>query len=413
MFVAGAHHADVGGSLVIVDPARTGLDARTGEDDFGAVETLTPDVCFPEAPGWPESYFHSPWPLSENYYLVSFSFDPLPGMGPDVKEDTETGIYLLDRFGNMELLYREEGFSCMYPIPLRPRTVPPVVPSVLNPDLGDEGEFVLTDVNRSHFAQPGTRRIRELRIFQILPKSETHIANQPRIGYANAESARLLLGTVPVESDGSAYFRAPARKPLTFQAVDENGRAVQGMRSVTYLQPGERRGCVGCHEPPGTAPSVRRPLATQREPSRIQPGPDGSRPWSFPRLVQPVLDRHCVGCHDGTKEEGSKSFNLTGGPSEEFTVSYQDLKPYVHWYEWGDQSIRPVVTKPGEMPSSKSPLAHVLDDANHSGSVQLSEDARRRIYLWLDGNASFYGSYSGRERLAQRNGEDIPVPELQ
>ena len=80
MFVAGAHHAAVGGSLVIVDPSRTALDPKTGEDDFGAIETLTPEVCFPEAPGWPGSYFHSPWPLSEDYFLVSFSFDPLPGM---------------------------------------------------------------------------------------------------------------------------------------------------------------------------------------------------------------------------------------------------------------------------------------------------------------------------------------------
>ena len=101
---------------------------------------------------------------------------------------------------------------------------------------------------------PADRPIRELRVYQVLPKETTHIANQPRIGIANAESARMLLGSVPVEADGSAYFRAPAGKPLYFQAVDAEGRAVQSMRSVTYLQPGERRGCVGCHETPGTAP---------------------------------------------------------------------------------------------------------------------------------------------------------------
>jgi len=253
-FLAGAHHADVGGSLVIFDPAKEKLDAKSGEDDFQSIEVLTPEVCFPEAPGWPDSYFHSPWPLSENYFLVSFSFDPLPGMGPRVNKDTETGIYYFDRFGNLELLYREKGISSIYPIPLSPRPKPAVIPPVQNPDLGDEGEFILADVNRSMFAMPTDRSLRELRIYQVLPKTHNHIANQPRIGHANAESARMLLGSVPVEKDGSAYFRAPAWKPIYFQAVDAFGKAVQTMRSVTYLQPGERRSCVGCHETRGNVP---------------------------------------------------------------------------------------------------------------------------------------------------------------
>ena len=68
-FIAGAHHANVGGSIVIVDPKSTGLDPQTGQDDFKSIEALTPEICFPEASGWPKSYYHSPWPLSENYFL--------------------------------------------------------------------------------------------------------------------------------------------------------------------------------------------------------------------------------------------------------------------------------------------------------------------------------------------------------
>jgi len=128
VFVAGAHHADVGGSLVIFDPTREEMDPLTGQDRFEAIETLTPEVCFPEAPGWPKSYFHSPWPLSEDYFLVSFSFEPLPGMGPKVKKDTMTGLYTFDRFGNLELLYRDPDISSMYPIPLTPRRRPPIPP---------------------------------------------------------------------------------------------------------------------------------------------------------------------------------------------------------------------------------------------------------------------------------------------
>jgi len=414
-FLAGAHHADVGGSLVLLDPHRIALDPETGQDRFEAIEVLTPEVCFPEAPGWPDSYFHSPWPLSEDYFLVAFSFDPLPGMGPNVKEDTKTGLYYFDRFGNMELLYREEGISSMYPIPLEARERPPVVPDTLDESLGDEGEFLLTNVRVSHFPMPADRRIVKLRVFQVLPKSRTHVANKPRIGHANAESARMLLGTVPVESDGSAYFRAPAEKPLYFQAVDENGRAVQSMRSVTYLQPGERQGCVGCHEPrhQTTALESARPLAMRRAPSRIEPGPAGTRPFSFPQLVQPILDKHCVSCHDGRPGDGKSPLVLTGEPAGHFTTSYEALKPFVKWYEWGGASIEPIVTRPGRIGADVSPLTEILTDSVHAESVALTDTETRKLYIWLDGNVPFYGTYGVDEQLAQQHGKTVSAPILQ
>jgi mono/diheme cytochrome c family protein len=409
-FLAGAHHANVGGSLVLLDPARTALDTADGGDDFAAIEPLTPEVCFPETPDvWPDSYYHSPWPLSENYFLISYSFDPLPGMSALTKEDTETGLYLRDRFGNLELLYREAGISSMYPIPARPRPAPPVVPSALDPAMGDAGEFLLGNVRTSHLPFPPEREIKALRIFQILPKSKTHVANKPRLGYANAESARMLLGTVPVEADGSAYFRAPALKPLAFQAVDASGRAVQGMRSAAYLQPGERRSCVGCHEStaqargasPGTV------MAARRAPSPITPGPDGSMPWSFTRLMQPILDQRCASCH----EKDAKP-RLTGREADEFSESYAALQPYARWYEWGDKSISVIVSRPGEMPGDMSPLPGILRDANHA-TVRLTDEEWRTIYLWLDANGAFYGAYSEIEQVAQRKGQAIPPPALQ
>jgi hypothetical protein len=414
VFIAGAHHADVGGSLVIFDPGREQLDPQSGQDSFEAVEVLTPEVCFPEAPGWPNSYFHSPWPLSENYFFVAFSFEPLPGMGPGVKDDTATGLYYFDRFGNMELLYREPGISCMYPVPLAPRPMPPAIPSTLNPDLGEEGEFILTDVQRSLFPLPQSRPIRALRIFQVLPKTTTHIANNPRIGYANAESARMMLGTVPVESDGSAYFCVPARKPVYFQAVDEAGRAVQSMRSVTYLQPGERRSCFGCHEPRAKAPIGRRDiLALKRPPSKIQPGPDGTRPFSYPRLVQPVLDRYCVRCHDGQTGNLKSELVLTGEIAGDFSKSYESLREYARWYEWGGSTIAPVVTRPGRAGADESPLLKLLEDTVHTEHVRLPGEDLQRLYIWLDGNAPFYGTYEKEQQLAQRNGQAVPPPLIQ
>lgn len=415
VFLAGAHHADVGGSLVLLDPHRVALDAETGQDSLEALEVLTPEVCFPEAPGWPNSYFHSPWPLSEDVFLVAFSFDPLPGMGPNVKEDTQTGLYYFDRFGNMELLYREEGISAMYPIPMAARETPPVVPNTLDDSLGAEGEFLLADVRASHFPMPADRRIVALRVFQVLPKSRTHVANEPRIGHANAESARMLLGTVPVESDGSAYFRAPAGKPLYFQAVDDSGRAVQSMRSATYLQPGERQACVGCHEPRHQTADLgdTRRLALQRAPSTIKPGPDGTQPFSFPRLVQPILDRHCVTCHDGSQGDNKSQLLLTGAPAGPFTRSYMSLKPYVKWYEWGEASYEPIVTRPGKIGADISPLTEVLADAIHARALDMGEADRQRLHIWLDGNVPFYGTYGVDEQRAQQGGKAVSPPALQ
>ena len=413
-FIAGAHHADVGGALVLVDPDRHRLDGVTGEDRFESIETLTPEVCFPEAAGWPDTYFHSPWPLSEDCFLVAFSPAALPGMGSNVKDDNYTGLYYFDRFGNLELLYQDPNFSCMYPILLTSRPVPPLVASALNTEFGDEGEFVVADVRRSLLPLPASRPIRRLRIYQVLPKTTTHVANQPRLGYANAESARMMLGTVPVEADGSAYFRAPARKPLYFQAVDDEGRAVQSMRSVTYLQPGERRSCVGCHEPPGTvSPRDSDLKALRRRPSRIEPGPEGTRPLSFPLLVQPVLDRHCVECHDGSAGERKSPLVLTSEPAGAFSRSYESLKPYVRWYEWGGASIHEIGTRPGQIGADESRLLRILDDEHHAEHVTLPPHDKLRLCLWLDANAPFYGTYEKEAQIAQKAGHAVPPPRLQ
>jgi hypothetical protein len=415
LFVAGAHHADVGGALVLVDPSRASLDAQTGGDRFDSIEVLTPEICFPEGDakdgGWPKSYFHSPHPLSENYFLVSFGYGPIPGMSSGGKRDT-TGLYYFDRFGNLELLYSDPNMGCMYPIPVVRRLAPPVIAGALDGDLGDEGEFMLTDVGRSHFPLPKDRPVRYLRIFQVLPKT-TPVVNDPRIGHANAESARMLLGTVPVEKDGSAYFRAPARKPLYFQAVDANGHAVQSMRSVTYLQPGERRGCVGCHEPMGSAPTSQRPEAVARRPSRIEPGPDGSRPFCYPRLIQPVLDRHCVTCHDGTKGKDKSPPDLTGEPEGPFTRSYNGLKPYLRWYEWGGASITGAITRPGRIGADESRLSGILADATHAKSAKLPREDLEKINIWLDGNVPFYGTYGKEEQRRQKAGQAVPPPGVQ
>ena len=358
---------------------------EAGEDRFDALEVLTPEVCFPEGNGkdggWPKSYFHAPQPLSENYYLVGFCHGKLPGMNSGGKVDT-TGIYYFDRFGNLELLYRDAAIASTYPLLLRPRPAAPVIASTLDPELGDEGELLLTDVTRSHFALPAGRPVRSLRIFQVLPKTTPTAEQAADRARQRGIGADAVAAAVPVEADGSAYFRVPARKPLYFQAVDGEGRAVQSMRSVVYLQPGERRSCVGCHERPGSAPSpraVRWPLPGRPPPS----GPVRTAPGrsAIPRLVQPVLDRHCVRCHDGTKGPDKGSLALTGEAEGTFTRSYNALRPYLRWYEWGGGSITQATTHPGRIGADESRLTKVLADRRHAAALNVPRGPRAAPHL--------------------------------
>lgn len=412
LFVGGGHHSLVGGTLCLLDPARTELDSQTGEDRPEALECLTPDVSFPEAQGWPGSYFYSPWPLSENHYLVAFSHEPLSGQYTGTSKEGETGLYYFDRFGNLELLFRREGLSAAYPIPFAPRPCPPTRVSPRNPDLGDDGEFLLSNVNESLHPMPADRPIVALRVFQLLPKSRTDHQSDPPIShqFAYGPNARMLLGTVPVEADGSAYFRAPARKPLYFQAVDAAGRAVQSMRSLVYLQPGERRSCVGCHERPGTVSSPRPALAFARPPSALEPGPDGTLPFGYPRLIQPILDRHCVRCHDGAAGPGGSELVLTGDPASDgalaWSRSYRNLEPYLGLH-------MPTASFPGQIGADRSRLAAVLTSEAHRRHIELPEADRRTIFLWLDANAPFYGSYEEADLLAQQQGQAISPPAFQ
>jgi len=199
--------------------------------------------------------------------------------------------------------------------------------------------------------------------------------------------------------------------PLYFQALDEAGRAVQTMRSITYLQPGERRSCLGCHEPRRTSPTNRQSiLAQQRPPSRIQPGPDGTRPFSYPRLVQPVLNNHCVRCHDGQAGDLKNPLVLTGEITEKFTQSYENLKKYVRWYEWGGNTIEAIVTRPGRSGADESPLLKVLVNSTHAEHVHLPDEDLQRLHIWLDGNAPFYGTYEQEQQLAQKNGQAVHPP---
>jgi len=399
--VAGAHHGYAYGSLIMLDP-------RRGYDGPAPLERLTPEVPFPEAEGYPNSAYTTPRPLSEGFWLAAYSPE---WSTRDASHTVTQGLYLVDRFGNRELLYRDPAISSESPIPLQPRPRPPVYPALTEGEALAEGRFVLLNVADSAVPFP-PGRVTELRIVQILPKT-TFVADQPPISVAKQVSARLLLGSVPVEPDGSAQFVAPARVPLYFQAVDADGMAVQTMRSITYLQPGETRSCVGCHEPRHTSPAVALPQAMRRAASPIEPGPDGSRPFSYPRLVQPVLDRHCVRCHNPEQPEGEVVLTSDfAGDSDPWSRSYRSLarRELVPWFDSINGSEWIPQTTPGAFGARASRLIALLREGHYG--VALPSDDLRRLCLWVDLNVPFYGSYEPRHVAVQRAGGVAPLEEM-
>jgi hypothetical protein len=129
--------------------------------------------------------------------------------------------------------------------------------------------------------------------------------------------------------------------------------------------------------------------------------------------VQPVLDRHCTRCHDGSTGPDRSPLRLTGEPEGAFSRSYQSLKPHLRWYEWGDASISQITTHPGQAGADASPLTRILDDTNHGPRLHLPDADRRRLLLWLDANAPFYGTYAKDAQIAQRAGQEVAPPRFQ
>ncbi len=416
---AAAHHGQAYGSLVVLDPW------IEDDDAMAPLKRLTPDVWFPEAERG-ETVYASAWPLGEAFYLCVCDFNATRGGGPK----NNFGIYLLDAWGNKELLYRDPAISCLSPIPLRPRRRPPVIPHVTaegrpqvtraTPDTSGPppsdpprtAPVGLINVYDGFKPWPEGTIIKALRIIQVLPKA-TPVHNVPRIGYGSEKGARAVLGTVPVEADGSAYFSVPTGKVVFFQALDARGLAVQSMRSCTYVHPGQRLVCQGCHEPRHRAPAPpkRFALAMRRPPSDIQPDVAGSNPFSFPRLVQPVLERHCVACH--AKEP--KAMDLGKGDAGKnrygWYTSYANLRTYAFYFGKFEATYDGWTlprTTPGEFGARASKLFALLEKDHYA--VKLSKADLHRITLWLDCNSDFLGSYDDPE--AQARGQ-IVRPTLQ
>ena len=359
---APGHHNIYDGPLAVVDSSE-GMNYPDG------IYNLTPHLPWSEVGRGPQDQpfnadfaaprcyqaFQTPFPLGKDLFLVSartgqssvLARDPAPGLFK---------LYLMDYDGNMELLYAGEH-NILHAQPVRSRKRPPVVTSsvkwpgkMLAADQEPEGGIVYSaDVYEGTTIPRGlAKALRVMEITSIhygdcagwrssmresepyrnkgaVPMLAWQLPGSPAISFVYDEGPKRILGTVPVEADGSVHLRLPSVRSVFFQLLDEQGRCLRTMRSFTHVMPGEVRGCVGCHETPRVAPPPPQstPLAMQRKPSAPTPPPWGDATVSFPRFVQPVLDKHCIRCHG--RENPKAGLDLTHRTEPDRTVSW----PYV------------------------------------------------------------------------------------
>ncbi len=407
--IAAGHHTLATGPLVVVNPAM-------GINESKGISIITPKVKPPEGGmdgvnvtegGVQDAggFYSTPWALSEKYFLASYTY------ANKQTDATGYGLYLLDVYGNKELLYRDPAISCFMPMPLRARSRPTVLPNNANL-CSDSAVCLLSDAS---FGCDGIapERARYLRIAEPVAWPYDNQYGGQRYGephrYSGPDGAKKnlltwtpvrILGDVPIERDGSAHFKVPADTAVYFQLLDENRMEIRRMRSFVSFQPGEVRACAGCHESRGISPpSERVSIAANRAPSDPMPPPWGDRPVSFLRDIQPVLDRNCVSCHSGLKPAGGLDFygGLTSHdadiPGYGYNRAFETIRDHelvsISKAMLADASITP----PLAYGSLQSKLISCLGRKPHVQEVNLSADDRLRLVMWIDANAPYHDAF--------------------
>jgi len=409
------HHGLPGGPVIVVDNRWT---RRTAD----AMTNLTPEISYPGL--YPMTrkfgYFKDPFPLTENFYLVSHN--PTANNGAPAG----FGIYVFDAWGNRAELYRHPKYSCYEPFPLRPRPRPTIIPPVEpTSDTARQGLATLY-VHDVYQGLTGIERgrVKYIRVMEAMNlswydawragKQGDGAGLQASVVSAGCDVAiKKIHGIARVYEDGSASFTVPASKNVFFQALDENFMELQRMRTFINLMPGEQRSCIGCHEfrrkAPDIKPRLPMALAYPAQPLFFQPGDTGPRTVHYPRDVQPILDKHCVKCHSGENPKGD--LDLTGELTAKFNRSYENLikKKLVSRLEGGFGSANVPAEPPLTLGSHRSKLVErIRKPPCNSG---LTREEFIRIVTWIDANVPYYGTHRGKKDIRWRNEPDFrPMP---
>ncbi|MCL2710415.1 MAG: polysaccharide lyase family protein [Planctomycetaceae bacterium] len=393
-FSWGHGRAEHMGAIGIIDP-------RKGPDDRSAAVAITSD-----------STFKDPWAFSETAFIAA----------------RNAQMVLVDADGNEQVVFelpeelRQKRLWLNEPRPIIPRAPERVIGSVTNPTKAT-GQLLVMDVHQGRNmegVQPG--EIKKLLILETLPKPINFTGGMEPMSYGGSFTMERIVGTVPVEADGSANFELPATRAFFFVALDENDRAVKRMQSFHSVMPGEVTACIGCHEErtmmTTTVPRVT--TASRRPPSPITPIADyrGIDPATgnrlsvstgipdvidYPRDVQPIWDRHCIACHSPEKREGN--FNLSGGRGPMYSISYSNIMAHTHSAleneRYGKETLvadgrnRALGSYPPKTLGSGASALYTKYIQPEHYDVELSEREKAVVRLWIETGATYLGAYAG------------------
>ena len=443
MFTGVGHHQWFNGCIGIIDPDK-GLNFPNG------LTKVTADLSWPEVGNGPVdpketdkyhtagrySAYKTPYPIGLEDFLVSAK----SGRGM-------FSLYLMDLFGNRELIYKGKH-NAYHASPFKVRKPPASPPDLVAwPGTGKDYTPVKNGVLFSNNVFEGAPdiprdKVKFLRVIEMDHKTystwhKTVQHDGPAVGVFQAESVKRVLGTVPVEADGSVAFEVPPGRAIYLQLIDKDYKCIQTMRSFTGVMPGETRGCLGCHElkrsasQPGRG-GPQRSIATRKGPAKLTAPPWGNtESVGYERFVQPVLNKYCAECHMG-KGKAVKKLDMTFRPSSHrwrARVGHRpkDPSPFNEPYYtlvggacgWGrgkkkDADGVPMslagcfivegydqrdpnslkTLKPMTIYSHKSKLIANASSGKHN-KVKVDAYALRRLIAWVDCN----GPYLGREEI--------------
>ncbi len=356
------------GVVTVVDP-----DAGPDEPRFAKAISKQPNL-------------RDPWAFSEDCFLAA-------------RGDS---LVLLDGNGSEQVIYRlpeadrREGLECHEPRPLIPRPRELVIADRVRTSQ-PTGRMALANVYEGRNmagVKPG--EIKKLLVLETLPMPIHYTGGMEPISYGGTFTLERILGTVPVEEDGSAYFELPALRSVFFVALDENDLAVKRMQSFTTVQPGETASCVGCHEhrTQSPRPAGAELAAMSRPLRRIEPIPDVPDVLDFPRDVQPILDRLCVECHgyEKTARGGPRAARLvlSGDHGPLFSHSYYMLTIARLFSDGRNQPVSNYA--PRTLGSAASRLLTMLDGSHYG--VKATPEEKTLLRLWIESGAAYPGTYA-------------------
>jgi len=439
------------GAIMLID-LQQGLRRRGPDPDEAgyrrfdaryAVTNITPEVFIERRtePGWhflkeDGKYVHDrngtsghlfthPYPVSESEFLVSYKLKP-----SDHYKNVANAyaIYLIDTQGSRHLVHKDQRLSCWHPTPLVARKVPPKIYSFRHPAYASNNQAlcIVTNVYQGmEGVKPG--EVKWLRINEAVPRYWDTGRRWPTATSSSSWKAalwpRVQWGVVPVEKDGSAYFKVPADRNLFFQALDKDFREIQRERTYVNYKPGEVRSCVGCHgrnnqTMPASTSQI--PLALMRPPSQPAPQPcdlvenggDGlaQQVIHYPADIQPIFDAKCVSCHG--KDNPAGGLDLRGELTVYYSISYEQLckrrlaGPIISEFTSflrGDRGNYDGATLPPKsLGCYSSPMMAMLTQPDHPKNTEadhsrmLNETELMILARWVDSNYQFYGTYYGR-----------------